>query len=86
MTDAGHSTEHFPQPTHFSGLILATIPLKITMAFIGQTLTQHPHATQSLSETNAFLFFLIFFSAVFSMTDLLTILFYQYSMQQQMFP
>ena len=57
---AGHSFAHLPQPTQTVGSIFARIPFQISIAFLGQTLTQQPQATQSSVWTKAFRLFLIF--------------------------
>lgn len=54
MTDAGHSLAHLPQPTHFSVSTFADMPLHTWIADRGQTLTQHPQATQLFWSTHAF--------------------------------
>ncbi len=65
MMDAGHSFAHFPQPTHFSVWTFAMIPFQISMAFIGQILTQQPQATHISVVTIAFFFFLIVVSMLY---------------------
>lgn len=59
ITLAGHSFTHFPHPTHRSPRISAQMPRGTEIAFLGQTLTQHPQATHSRVLTTAFLFVMI---------------------------
>ena len=61
MTLAGHSSAHFPQPTHLSEFTRAVMPRITSIALRGHTFAQQPHATQSSSVTIAFRFFFTVF-------------------------
>jgi hypothetical protein len=70
ITEAGHSAAHFPHPIHLLLSTIAYIPLAMVIALFGQTLAQHPQATQSFSNTTAY--FLRFFVACIDFPPIIT--------------